>query len=43
MHRRGVHCGFCDGSVRFISDDVAIEAWHAMHTRDRGDALPAQF
>lgn len=37
LHPGGVHVLLCDGSARFIADDIQPETWHAMHTRDRGD------
>lgn len=38
-HFGGVNAGFCDGSARFISDNVDSAVWHALHTRDSGDSV----
>ncbi len=32
-HREGVNAGYCDGSVRFIGDDVDVSVWQAIATR----------
>jgi prepilin-type processing-associated H-X9-DG protein len=32
-HTNGVNVSFCDGSVRFVVDDVRIEVWRAAATR----------
>lgn len=34
LHSGGVHVGFLDGSVRFISDRVDPGLWHVMHSRE---------
>lgn len=34
MHPGGVNLVFCDGRVRFITDDVDQSIWHAMHSRN---------
>lgn len=33
-HGGGVNAGFCDGSVRFLSDEIEKAAWHALWTRN---------
>jgi prepilin-type N-terminal cleavage/methylation domain-containing protein/prepilin-type processing-associated H-X9-DG protein len=38
-HPGGVNVAFCDGSVRFIKDSVAVRTWYALSTRDGGEAL----
>lgn len=37
LHARGVQVLMCDGSVHFLSNSVAIEVWHALHTRSASD------
>lgn len=37
LHRYGVNVMLCDGSVRFIEDEVDILVWHGMNTRDGGE------
>jgi len=32
-HPGGVNVGFCDGSVRFVTDDVELKLWQALATR----------
>ncbi|MEN6457831.1 MAG: DUF1559 domain-containing protein [Thermoguttaceae bacterium] len=36
-HPGGVNCGFCDGSVAFISDPIDATTWHALWTRAGGE------
>lgn len=38
-HPGGVNVAFCDGSVRFIENDVALEVWRAMSTRAGGETF----
>jgi prepilin-type processing-associated H-X9-DG protein len=38
-HPGGVNVSLCDGSVRFVSDDVSIVTWRALST-SRGGDLP---
>ncbi len=38
-HREGVNVLFCDGSVRFMDDDVALVVWRAIATRAGGETL----
>ena len=33
-HPGGVHCLFCDGSVKFVSDSVDRAVWRALGTRN---------
>jgi prepilin-type processing-associated H-X9-DG protein len=37
-HAGGVNVLLCDGSVRFVLDDIAPAAWHALQTRAAADA-----
>ncbi|GIW82659.1 MAG: prepilin-type N-terminal cleavage/methylation domain-containing protein [Gemmatales bacterium] len=37
-HPAGVNSAFCDGSVRFISNDVSQQTWWFMNARDDGFA-----
>ena len=32
MHPGGVNSGLCDGSVRFVGDDVSLDVWHWLGT-----------
>ncbi len=42
MHPAGVNVMMMDGSARFISDDVDLNLWHAIHSRETRDvAVPA--
>jgi prepilin-type N-terminal cleavage/methylation domain-containing protein/prepilin-type processing-associated H-X9-DG protein len=36
-HPGGVNAAFCDGSVRFVQDTIALPVWHAMFTRAGND------
>lgn len=35
----GFHALFCDGSVRFISDNIDLDTLKALFTRNGGEAL----
>ncbi len=37
-HPAGVNVLFCDGSVRFVGDDVSLAVWQAAATR-AGDEM----
>jgi prepilin-type processing-associated H-X9-DG protein len=37
-HMGGVNSCFCDGSVRFIRNDVPQSVWFQMNSRDDGKA-----
>lgn len=39
MHPGGVNVLMCDGSVTFVTDEVDVDAWRAMSTRDGGEVL----
>jgi prepilin-type N-terminal cleavage/methylation domain-containing protein/prepilin-type processing-associated H-X9-DG protein len=38
-HPGGVEVLFCDGSVRFVRDSIALPAWQAMATRAGGEVV----
>jgi prepilin-type N-terminal cleavage/methylation domain-containing protein/prepilin-type processing-associated H-X9-DG protein len=38
-HPGGVNAALCDGSVRFVSNNVALNTWQAVSTMDGGEAL----
>ncbi len=38
-HNGGVNVCFCDGSVRFISESIAQDTWHAIFTRKGGEIV----
>ena len=40
-HPGGVNSGFCDGSVRFVSQEIDLEIWRALATYDQGETIPA--
>lgn len=37
LHPGGVLAAFCDGSVRFVEESIALTAWHAISTRNQGE------
>jgi prepilin-type N-terminal cleavage/methylation domain-containing protein/prepilin-type processing-associated H-X9-DG protein len=39
-HTGGVNVVFCDGSVHFIHDSIALPAWQALGTRVGGEVIP---
>ena len=39
LHPGGVHVSFCDGSVKFVSDEMAIEVWRSLGTRAGGESF----
>jgi prepilin-type N-terminal cleavage/methylation domain-containing protein/prepilin-type processing-associated H-X9-DG protein len=39
VHVGGVNVLFCDGSVQFINDNIAIGTWRAMATRAGGEVI----
>jgi prepilin-type processing-associated H-X9-DG protein len=43
MHPGGVNVGMCDGSVQFISENVALDIWQALGTPAGGEVLPDGF
>jgi prepilin-type processing-associated H-X9-DG protein len=38
-HPGGVNVAMCDGSVRFVSENVNLEIWRALGTRAGGEVL----
>jgi prepilin-type N-terminal cleavage/methylation domain-containing protein/prepilin-type processing-associated H-X9-DG protein len=38
-HNEGVNVAFCDGSVRFVSDNVFLAVWQALGTSQGGELL----
>ncbi|REK08220.1 MAG: DUF1559 domain-containing protein [Planctomycetota bacterium] len=40
-HQGGVNVMFCDGSVRFITDDIELRVWRALATRKGGETTDA--
>lgn len=38
-HSGGVMVSMCDASVRFIPDNVSLDVWRALSTRNRGEAV----
>ena len=38
-HPGGVNACFCDGSVRFVGNEVDTDTWHAMWTRNGGEVI----
>ena len=42
MHQGGVNACMADGSVRFFADNIAVDTWRALGSRDQGD-IPGQF
>ncbi|MCA9131142.1 MAG: DUF1559 domain-containing protein [Planctomycetales bacterium] len=38
-HVGGVNVGMCDGSVQFVSDNIALPPWRRLHSRDDGQVV----
>jgi prepilin-type N-terminal cleavage/methylation domain-containing protein/prepilin-type processing-associated H-X9-DG protein len=38
-HPGGVNVGFCDGSTRFVSDNIPAAIWRALGTRNGGEVI----
>ena len=38
-HPGGVNVAFCDGSVRFIKDSIALTTWRALGSRNGGEVI----
>jgi len=43
QHPGGVNVAFCDGRVQFASDDVSIDVWRAISTREGGETISLEF
>jgi prepilin-type N-terminal cleavage/methylation domain-containing protein/prepilin-type processing-associated H-X9-DG protein len=39
LHPGGVNVAFCDGTVRFVKDTVAVQTWWALGTRNQSEVL----
>lgn len=39
FHPGGVNAALADGSVRFISDSIAVDTWHALLSRSGGEVI----
>ncbi len=39
MHPGGVNTGMCDGSVRFVAENIPLEIWQALGTPDGGESI----
>ena len=38
-HPGGVNAGLCDGSIRFVTDTIALATWQALGTTEGGEAV----
>jgi prepilin-type N-terminal cleavage/methylation domain-containing protein/prepilin-type processing-associated H-X9-DG protein len=38
-HRGGVNAAFCDGSVRFLGNEIDLVTWHAIWTRNGDEVI----
>ena len=38
-HPGGVTVGMCDGSVRFMANDISLATWQALSTRNLGELV----
>jgi hypothetical protein len=43
MHPGGVHCLMLDGSCHFVTDDVSVDVWHVMHSRENRQEFVAPW
>ena len=39
LHTGGVTVAMCDGSVRFVSENLDITVWRGLGTRDKGEVV----
>lgn len=39
MHEGGVHAALCDGSVRFVGENIDLNLWRALATRSGGEVV----
>ena len=42
-HPGGVNAAMCDGSVRFVSDTIAITLWRSLSTTHGGEVISGEF
>ncbi|MDY0170322.1 MAG: DUF1559 domain-containing protein [Thermoguttaceae bacterium] len=42
-HPGGVNVAMCDGSVRFVSESIALRIWQSLATPDGGEVIPGEF
>ena len=42
FHTGGIEAALCDGSVRFISSNIAAISWRALHTRDGSEVVSVE-
>jgi prepilin-type processing-associated H-X9-DG protein len=42
-HTGGVNVALCDGSVHFVSYDIALNTWRALGTRNGGEVFNMGF
>lgn len=42
-HPGGVNASLCDGSVRFISNNIALSTWQALGTMSAGDVVTGDY
>lgn len=42
-HPGGVNSGLCDGSVRFVSENIALKLWQALATPDGAEIVPSDY
>ncbi len=42
-HPGGVNAGMCDGSVRFVEDNIDLAAWQALGTPNGGELIAEEF
>jgi prepilin-type processing-associated H-X9-DG protein len=38
-HSGGVQVALCDGAVRFVSNNIALDTWRAISTTNGGEAV----
>ena len=43
MHTGGVNCGFADGSVRFVRDDIDQYTWCILQSKNDGQVIAADY
>ncbi len=42
-HPNGVNVTFCDGRAVYVADDVNIDVWRAISTREQGETVSLEF